>query len=72
LIVPLLAEEVIICLISGSLGSLIVKIFDGTVRCLSILVSTRLVATSIVSISAKTSFRRWKLQSTTLSTTKLF
>jgi hypothetical protein len=59
-------------LISGSLGSLLVKIFDGAVRCLSILVSTRLVGTSMVSISAKTSFRPWKLQSTTLSTTKLF
>lgn len=39
LIIPLLAEEAIISLISGSVGSLVYNIFDGIVRCLSILVS---------------------------------
>ncbi|KAJ6120853.1 GPI mannosyltransferase [Penicillium sp. IBT 18751x] len=37
LLVPLLAEEVIICLISGSLGSLTIKILHGAARCLSIM-----------------------------------
>lgn len=40
LIVPLLAEEIIVCSIFGGLGSLFVKILDGVLRCLSILVST--------------------------------
>lgn len=39
LIIPLLAEEVVISLISGSVGPLVYNIFDGIVRCLSILVS---------------------------------
>jgi len=72
LIVPLLAEEVTICLISGSLGSLLLKILDGAVRCLSILVSsTGIVTTSTVTTFAKTSFRLWKLQLITLSSTRL-
>lgn len=54
LLVPLLAEEVIICLFSGSIGSLMVKIFDGAARCLSIMVRTRLVTTLIIRTSAKT------------------
>lgn len=39
LIVPLLAEEIIICFIAGSLSSLVFKIFGGILRCLAILVS---------------------------------
>lgn len=38
LIVPLLAEQVIVCCFAGSLGALFATIVDGVVRCLSILV----------------------------------
>lgn len=61
LIVPLLAEEIIVCSLVGALGSLSVKILDGAIRCLAILVSR------ILSIGhhclAKTSSRplRWQL-----------
>ncbi|KXG50707.1 GPI mannosyltransferase [Penicillium griseofulvum] len=37
LIVPLLAEEAIVSILSGSLGSLLYNVFDGIIRCLSIL-----------------------------------
>lgn len=39
LLAPLLAEQVIVCLFDGSLGLLFSTIFDGALRCLSILVS---------------------------------
>lgn len=38
LIVPLLAEQVVVCCFAGSLGPLLSTILDGAVRCLSILV----------------------------------
>ena len=39
LLLPLIAEEVVICFYSGSLGSLLYMIFDGALRCLAIVVS---------------------------------
>lgn len=62
LIVPLLAEEIIICYTSGSLGSLIVKILYGTMRCLFILVSCLFLDFMALS---ETSSRLSRLQSTT-------
>jgi alpha-1,2-mannosyltransferase len=39
LILPLLAEDVILSFVSGAIGSLLYNVLDGIVRCLSILVS---------------------------------
>lgn len=39
LIVPLLAEEIIVCSLVGALGSLSIKILNGALRCLAVLVS---------------------------------
>lgn len=36
LILPLIAEEIVICLFAGSIGSLLYMIFDGALRCLAI------------------------------------
>lgn len=39
LILPLLAEEAIISVLSGSIGSFVLAVFDGAIRCLGIAVS---------------------------------
>jgi alpha-1,2-mannosyltransferase len=44
LILPLLAEEAMISVLSGSIGSFSLAILDGAVRCLGIAVSYRYIA----------------------------
>lgn len=40
LILPLIAEEGVIAILSGSLGPFVLEVLDGAFRCLSIMVRT--------------------------------
>lgn len=69
LIVPLLAEEAIVSFISGSVGSFLYNVFDGIIRCLSILVSGILLGFDIF---PKMHHRLLKLRLTMLSSESSF